>query len=106
MSVWDAAGAAIAAVFADPEPVIYTQGGVILPPIGAVRSDAAAPAFAGAGSTLRKTTYEIAKAALPAEPTKKDSFIHRGRKWTIDDRTSLDANDAWLLVVSDAGSAL
>lgn len=75
-----------------------------LDPIRVVRSDAAAPAFAGAGSTLRKTSYEIPKTALPDEPSKKDSFTHRGRRWSIDDRTSLDASNAWLLVVSDAGA--
>ena len=105
MSVWDTAAAGIAAVFADPELIIYTQKGIKLAPIRVIRSDAAAPAFAGAGSTLRKTSYEIPKSTLPDKPSKKDSFTHRGRNWSIDDSTSMDASDAWLLVVSDAGAA-
>jgi hypothetical protein len=105
MSVWDVAGAAITATFADPEPIIYTHKGEKVGEIRAIRSDAAAPAFAGAGSTLRKTSYEIPKTALPGDPSKKDRFTHRGRIWAVDEGTSLDANDAWLLIVSDAGAA-
>jgi hypothetical protein len=107
MSIWDAAGAAIVAAFADPEPIIYTQAGIVLPdPIRVVRSDDSAPTFAGPGSTLRKITYEVPQSALPAEPTKKDRFEHRGRRWAVQDKTRRDDIGAWLLVVTDDGAVL
>ena len=96
---------AIRAAFADPEPLDYTQDGLHLPPFQAIRSDRAAPTFEGPGATLRTITYEIEKRALPAVPTKKDSFTHRGRKWSIQDVTSLEDVAAWHLIVTDAGAA-
>ena len=105
MSLWDAAGAVITAAFVDPEPIIYTQGGVILPPIRAIRTEDAAPVFQGAGSTLRKIGYEVQQRDLPAEPTKRDSFTHRGRKWVPAEATRMDDIGAWLLFVEDAGAA-
>ena len=59
MSIWETAGAVINAAFADPEPIIYTQGGTALPPMPAIRSDEGAPNFDGAGRTLRSVAYEI-----------------------------------------------
>lgn len=98
--------AAIFAAFADPEPVVYSQRGVALPaPVRAVRSVDAAPAFAGPGDTLRSTTYEIRQADLPDEPTAKDSFTHRGRRWRVSNVTRDDDAGAWLLMVTDAGAA-
>jgi hypothetical protein len=105
MSDWDAAAAAISAAFADPEPIIYTGAGLVAQPIVAVRSDWPAPAFAGAGETLRKITYEIQKRLLPEEPSKRNTFSHRGLRWAVEDITSRDDVDAWELVVSIAGPA-
>ena len=101
-----AAAPVIFTAFVDREPIIYTQAGVQLPkPIRAIRSDEPAPAFPGPGASLRKLTYEVLQSDLPAEPTKRDSFTHRGRRWSIEDRTRLDDTASWLLVVCDAGAA-
>lgn len=102
-----AAAPVIFAAFADPEPIIYTQAGVVLEkPIRVIRSEEGAPAFAGAGASLRKLTYEVRQRDLPAKPTKRDSFTHRGRKWSIEDCTRADDVGAWLLIVTDTGAAL
>ena len=91
--------------FADPERIIYKQDGVVLPPIQAIWTDDAAAGFAGAGSTLRKLTYEIQQSDLPKRPSKtRDSFKHRGRRWEISDVTRRDDIGAWWLVVVDAGA--
>ncbi len=93
--------------FADREPIIYTQDGVVLPPVYAIRSDDAAASFEGAGSTLRKLTYEVQQRDLPKRPSKaRDSFTHRGRKWQISDVVTRDDISAWMIVVVDAGAAL
>jgi hypothetical protein len=99
-----AAAPTIFAAFADPEPIIYTQAGVVVGPIRAIRSDDAAPNFQGPGASLRKVTYEVRKRDLPAEPTKRDTFTHRRRKWSITERISLDELDAWQLIVTDVGA--
>jgi hypothetical protein len=104
-TAWQAAGQAIIDCFADPEPIIYTGAGLVAQPLTAVRSDWPAPAFAGPGETLRKITYEIQKQLLPEEPSKRNSFTHRGMRWAVDDITSRDDVDAWELVVSIAGPA-
>lgn len=92
--------------FADLERIIYTQDGVILPPIRAIWTDDAAAGFPGAGSTLRKLTYEIQQSDLPKRPLKtRDSFTHHGRRWEISDVTKRDDIGAWWLVVADAGAA-
>jgi hypothetical protein len=101
-----AALAAIHAAWADDEPIIYTQASVAVGPVLAIRSDVAAPTFQGPGASLRKVTYEVRKPDLPAEPTKRDTFTHRGRKWSIAERISLDELDAWQLIVTDVGAAL
>lgn len=103
--LWAAAGAAIDAVFADPEPLIYTGAGLIAQPVRAIRSDEAAPAFAGPGATLRRITYEIAKGALPNPPSKKNTFVHRGTVWLVEEITSRDDIGKWELVVVDGGPA-
>lgn len=104
-SAWQAAGQTIFNAFADPEPIIYTGAGLVEQPLRAVRSDWQAPAFAGAGETLRKITYEIQKQLLPGEPTKRNTFTHRGMRWSVEDITNRDDVDAWELVVSIAGPA-
>ena len=102
-----AALAAIRAAFVDPEPIIYSQDGIVLEPIGAIWTDDAAASFPGAGSTLRKLTYEIQQSDLPKRPSKtRDSFTHNGRRWEISDVTRRDDIGAWWLVVADAGAAL
>ena len=101
-----AALAAIHAAFADPEPLVYEQGGVLLEPIRAIWSDDGAAGFQGAGSTLRQITYEIQQADLPERPSKtRDRFTHRGRRWDISDVTRRDDVGAWCLIVVDAGAA-
>ena len=104
MSPWDTASGVIAAAFADPEPLAYTQSGVTFP-VKAIRSDVAADAFPGPGATLRKVVYEIRQADLPAPASKKDSFVHRGRIWRAEDITRRDDVGAWELVVVDQGAA-
>lgn len=100
---WAAAGAAIDAVFADPEPIIYTGAGVVSEPISAIRSDAAAPSFPGPGDTLRRVSYEVAKAALPGTPSKQNTFTHRDTLWLVQEITSRDEIGKWELVVVDGG---
>lgn len=93
--------------FADPEPIIYTQDSVVLAPISVITTDDAAAGFEGAGSTLRKLTYEIKQIDLPKRPSKvRDSFTHHGRRWEISDVVQRDDIGAWLLVVADTGAAL
>ena len=100
--------AALAAIwegFADPEPIIYTQAGVELPSMPAIRSDIAAPTFDGPGATLRSIIYEVQHANFPARPTKSDSFTHRGHRWRVEDVSRRDDVGAWELTVVDGGPA-
>lgn len=103
--LWAAASAAIDAVFSDREPLIYTGAGLVAQPVSAIRSDGAAPPFPGPGATLRRITYEIDKAALPTPPSKKNTFVHRGTVWLVEEITSRDDIGKWELVVVDGGPA-
>lgn len=90
--------AAIRALY--EEPVTYTGAGLDGETIMAIPSDFAAPAFQGAGSTLRSLTFEIAKSALPERPRKKDEIGgYRGKSWVVDDIAEHDDVDAWVLGV-------
>jgi len=102
---WGAAAAAIGAAFAEREPIVYTRGGVVLPPIPAIRSDVPAPTFEGPGRTLRTVSYEIRQSDLPARPANGETFTHRGRRWRVGDVTTLDDVGAWSVVVTDSGVA-
>lgn len=101
-----AAASVFFTAFADPERILYTQDGVVLEPIRAIRTDSAAAGFEGPGSTLRELTYEIQQSDLPKRPTKRDSFIHNGQRWEISDVTRRDDIGAWWLVVVDAGAVV
>jgi hypothetical protein len=102
-----AAAPIVFSAFADREPIVYTQAGVVLQPFRAVLQDDAAATFPGAGSTLRKLTYEVQQADLPKRPSKtRDSFTHRGRRFEISDVTDRTDIGAWWLVVVDTGAAL
>lgn len=105
MSIWEAAGAAISAVFADPEPIIYYQGASATGPFPAIRSIQAAPDFPGSGATARETSYEIGFDKLAVRPKNGDTITHRGRTWRVGDVTDLEDVRAWKLIVSDAGLA-
>jgi hypothetical protein len=98
-----AAAPAIFAAFADRERIIYTQAGVELPPIAAIRIDGDAAIMLG--STDKSICYEIRQADLPAPPSKKDHFAHRGRRWDVESRKSLDDVGGWRVFVVDAGPA-
>jgi len=93
----EAALADIRAAFS--ETVIYTGGGLIAQEIPAVRMEDGAPAFQGAGATLRKITFEIAQADLPEEPRKGDLLTSDGVELKVIDRTRRDDVAAWWLVV-------
>ncbi|MFS0737551.1 hypothetical protein ABC347_10920 [Sphingomonas sp. 1P06PA] len=83
------------------EPIIYTRktGGLPLA-ISAIPSiGGAAPAFQGAGDTLRETAFEIFKADLPFDPGKGDKIEHAGIEWTILQKTSLDDVASWSVQV-------
>ncbi len=97
-----AAAPAIFAAFADRERIIYTQAGVELPPIAAIRTDASAPDLLG--SSPEQISYEIRQADLPAPPSKKDYFIHRGHRWDIEERKELHEVAGWRVFVVDAGA--
>lgn len=101
--IWATAGAAIDAAFADPEQIIYTGAGLTAKPISAIRSDDAAPTFPGPGATLRRVSYEVSKSDLPATPSKKNTFTHRGIVWLVEEITSRDEVGKWELVVVDGG---
>lgn len=105
MSIWATAGAVINAAFADPEPITYMQGGTVMPPITAIRSDEGAPAFDGPGRTLRSISYEIQQRDLPVRPVNGDTFTHRNRRWRVIDVTTHDDVGAWRVVVTDTGAA-
>ena len=100
MSLWDAAGAAIAAAFADPEQLTYTRFGNEPVSIAATWSERD---LIDGG---RAIVYEIRfDAGLPAAPTKRDSFTHRGRRWALADHPRpIDAVQAWELTVTDQGA--
>lgn len=101
-----AAAPALFEAFADLEPIIYTQDGVVRDPIRAIYMDDAAAGFPGAGSTMRKLTYEVQQSDFPQRPSKRDSFTHKGHRWEISDITRRDDVGAWWLVVVDAGAAV
>lgn len=98
-----AAASAIFATFADRERIIYTQAGVTLPPIGAIRIVEDAPD--AHGTAPLSICYEIQAADLPAPPAQRDHFIHRGRRWDVSKRTWLEEAAAWRVFVVDAGPA-
>jgi hypothetical protein len=98
-----AAASAIFAAFADRERIVYTQAGVVLPPIAAIRIDADAGDLLG--STPASVAYEIRQADLPAAPSKRDHFTHRGRRWTVEERKALENVAGWRVFVVDAGPA-
>ena len=98
-----AAAPAIFAAFADRERIVYTQGGVVLPPISAIRIDADAGDLLG--STPAAVSYEIRAADLPAPPSKRDHFTHRGRRWDVEERKALEDVAGWRVFVVDAGPA-
>jgi hypothetical protein len=92
------AAAAIHAAFA--VPVAYTGAGVSGESLDAVRSDRAADAFTGPGSTLRETSFEIRIADLPESPRKGDRIVDgEDASWAVIDITRRDDIDAWVLIV-------
>lgn len=92
--------AALAAVRAAyEEPVLYTGLGLDSEPIEAIPSFEEAPAFEGAGSTLRTVTFEISYTYLPGKPRKKDLIVHGVNIWKVDDVTERDDIAAWVVVV-------
>lgn len=105
MSIWDAAGKGIDRVFADPDRLTYTGGGLTAGSIAAIRLDEDAPDFAGPGQTARTITYEVEVAAFSSRPAKNDTFIHRGRRWRVIDRKTRDEIGKYHLIVQDDGAA-
>lgn len=105
MSVWDVAGAGIDRVFADPADIFYTGAGLTASAVSAIRTDEAAPDFAGPGQSARTIGYEVAIASLPSKPSKSDYFTHRGRKWRVIDITTRDEIGKYVLIVQDDGAA-
>jgi hypothetical protein len=103
MTLWSNALAAIDGVFAD-RLIAYTGAGLdgTGDPIAAIYSQVDADPFQGPGSTARKVTYEVAKALLPGEPRKGNSFVDGGDHWRVIDKKSLDDIDRWLLTVEKA----
>lgn len=81
------------------EPVLYTGLGLDNEPLNAIPSYEQAPAFEGAGSTLRTVTFEIFYSDLPEKPRKKDVIVHGANVWKVDDITERDDIAAWIVVV-------
>lgn len=96
-----AAQAAIHALYA--EPILYTGGAFDAEPLTAIWSDMAAPAFQGAGATLRELRFEIFQSALPFEPDKSHRVerVNTGEVWAPNDITRRDDIGAWVIVVED-----
>lgn len=100
---WARAGAAIDKTFG--VEIIYTGAGLTNKAIIAIKQDTAAQPFVGPGDTLRRITYEVHQADLPQEPTKRNTFVHDGIRWQVDDITKRDDIGKWELVVVDTGPA-
>lgn len=81
------------------EPVAYTGAGLAGDIIGAIPSEDRAPAFQGAGSTLRTLSFEIAYTSLPTRPRKGDEITWKGKVYSVDDITERDDVEAWALGV-------
>ena len=81
------------------EPVIYTGAGLNGETIGAIPSEDRAPAFQGAGSTLRSLSFEIAYSTLPERPRKGNEIVWKGKPYSVDDITEHDDIEAWGLGV-------
>lgn len=96
-----AAQAAIHAVYA--EPILYTGGAFVDEPLTAVPSDMGAPAFQGAGATLRELSFEIPRGSLPFDPDKTHLIfrVNTGETWRVNDITRRDDIGAWVLIVED-----
>lgn len=81
------------------EPIFYTGAGLTRASILAIKSDVAADAFQGSGATARRISFEVAQAAIPGRPSKKDEIEHGGVLWLVNDITQRDDVGAWELVV-------
>jgi hypothetical protein len=80
--------------------VRYTGAGLTDQDVDAVESDEAATDFLGPGKTLRQTSFEILKDALPSRPGKGDTIVHPdGTHWTVDDIAWRRDIGAWILGV-------
>lgn len=98
MNAFDAASAAIDAVF--EEPVVYTGGGLpAAATVPVIWIEDPAPAFMGAGATARKVSCEIRQAGLPSRPAKADRIARAGRVWAPIDVTDLDDIGKWLVTL-------
>lgn len=94
--------AALAAIRgAYEEPIIYTGAGLTAAPIKAIPSDSAALPFQGPGATVREVSFEIAQAALPADPDKGNTIVHGANTWRVNDITRRDDAASWVLVVEE-----
>ena len=100
MTIWEAAGAAIDAGFADPESLLYFGAGLVRKPLSGIRMVDPAQSFDGAGSTLRQISYEVCQADFEGDPRVGDHFTHRGRRWNVQDVTRRDDIGKWVLVVN------
>lgn len=89
--------AAIHAEFADP--ITYTGAGVTAKPITAIFSDVE---DGDPTRTLRRVTFEIQFADLPAEPGKGDIIEHETGRWSVNDRETHRDVSAWVLTVEKA----
>lgn len=78
--------------------VLFTGGGVVAKPIGAVRSLGTAPAFQGPGQTARKRTYELLKADVPEKPDKSSTLVDGG-SWRVIEATDRADALAWVVAV-------
>lgn len=81
------------------EPVTYVRGDTVLPIRAVPTLSAPAPAFQGAGDTLRQTIFEVAIADLPFEPGRADTIQHDLVQWSVLQATKLDDVAAWSIVV-------
>lgn len=95
-----AAQAVLNRAFTDREPLLYVCAGQVPVSVAAIRSEFE---LLDGG---RRIVYEVAySAGLPATPSKRDTFVHRGRTWGVSDWKPHDDVGAWELTVLDQGAA-
>ena len=86
--------------FAGVEPLLYSCSGAAPIPIMGPWSE---QDLLDGG---RRVVYELAYSLpLASSPSTRDSFTHRGRRWSVTDVRRSDLLQRWELTVADQGAA-
>lgn len=85
------------------EQVRYYGAGLDGGTVTAIRSDVPGDPFQGFSGRARKIAFEIAKLALPDQPSKRDQIVEADEStWRVIDIAELSDVKAWSLVVEAA----